>query len=63
MKRTLLLTMSLLILTIMLSANLMDDDGKAGFTGSPGEVTCNTTSCHNSFVDVRYSIYIDFLLV
>lgn len=28
---------------------VMKDDGRAGATGSPGETTCNTTQCHNTF--------------
>jgi hypothetical protein len=31
-----------------LSFDILDDNGKAGRTGSPGEQTCQTT-CHNSF--------------
>lgn len=34
---------------IALSSAVMDDNGKAGYNGAPGEVTCNTTNCHNSF--------------
>ncbi len=33
----------------MFSAGMMDDNGRAGYTASPGETTCNTTNCHNSF--------------
>ncbi len=42
--------MCVLVLFVTLTAGLMDDNGRAGFTGSPGEITCNTTNCHNSFV-------------
>jgi hypothetical protein len=29
-----------------ISLDILDDNGKAGKTGSPGETTCNTTNCH-----------------
>ncbi len=50
MKHSLLIIMCVLVLFVTLAAGLMDDNGRAGFTGSPGEITCNTTNCHNSFV-------------
>lgn len=31
---------------ITLSSSYDDDNGKAGFTGAPGEQTCNTSGCH-----------------
>ena len=34
---------------IALSSAVLTDNGKAGYNGAPGEVTCNTTNCHNSF--------------
>jgi len=30
----------------LLTSTDLDDNGKAGFTGSPGEVTCNSSGCH-----------------
>jgi hypothetical protein len=35
--------------TIMCSTALVNSSGKAGYTGSPGEVTCATSGCHSSF--------------
>lgn len=40
----------IIMIFISLSASLKNDNGRAGYTGSPGEATCNTTSCHTSFV-------------
>jgi hypothetical protein len=34
---------------IFMSFDVMDDNGRAIATGSPGENTCNQTGCHNSF--------------
>lgn len=31
---------------ITLSSSYDDDNGKAGYTGAPGEQTCNTSGCH-----------------
>lgn len=31
------------------TAAVLKEDGRAGATGSPGETTCNTTQCHNSY--------------
>lgn len=46
-----LLPIGILILSVItLTAEMMSDNGRAGYTGSPGETTCNTSSCHNSFV-------------
>jgi hypothetical protein len=50
MSRSLTIIFSSLIVGIALSSSIMDDNGRAGYTGSPGEVTCNTTNCHNSFL-------------
>lgn len=30
----------------VLTSTDLSDDGKAGFTGSPGEMTCNSSGCH-----------------
>src|SRR4051812_23609582 len=49
MKQKLLIIIGAIILSITLSAGIMDPDGKAGYTGAPLETTCNTTGCHNSF--------------
>lgn len=35
--------------TSLLSFGILNKTGKAGFTGSPGEGTCASGSCHNSF--------------
>ena len=34
---------------IALSSAVMSDNGRASYNGAPGEVTCNTTNCHNTF--------------
>jgi len=49
MKRIIYL-LSTLGLLVILSSSVLDDNGKAGYVGSPGETTCNTSNCHNSFV-------------
>ena len=49
MKRTLFLCLCALPLFITLTSGIINESGRAGYTGSPGEVTCNTSSCHNSF--------------
>ncbi len=44
------ITLSLATATIaFMSFDIMDDNGRAAATGSPGETTCNTSGCHNSF--------------
>jgi hypothetical protein len=50
MKRTITTLLFSFVLFFTLTSELMDDDGRAGSTGSPGETTCNTSNCHNSFV-------------
>jgi hypothetical protein len=44
---TLLFTSAFVILTM--SSGILDDNGRAGATGSPSEKTCNQSGCHNSF--------------
>ena len=46
--RTFLITLSVLVF-IIFTAEIASDNGRAVSVGSPGEVTCNTTNCHNSF--------------
>ncbi|MFM2201471.1 MAG: hypothetical protein RL040_671 [Bacteroidota bacterium] len=42
--------LAMLIVFTLSSYSLQDDpNGKAGASGAPGETTCNTTSCHNSY--------------
>ncbi len=48
MKKTFTLSVFSLALLIMLTSGVVDDNGKAGYTNSPGESNC-TTGCHNSF--------------
>lgn len=46
------ISITILIVTALfttLTAELLSDNGRAGNTGSPGELTCNTNQCHNSF--------------
>lgn len=49
MKRVLFTTIAFTVFAIILTAGVMDDNGRAGVTGAPGELTCNQTSCHNSY--------------
>ena len=49
MKQKILVILILSIVFITLTSGIMNDSGRAGYTGSPGETTCNTNSCHNSF--------------
>jgi hypothetical protein len=49
MKRVFTLGILCLAACFILTSALMDDNGRAGYTGSPGETTCNITQCHNSF--------------
>ena len=49
MKRKLTISIGALLIIITFTAEFMNENGRAGYTGSPGEVTCNTTGCHNSF--------------
>ncbi len=49
MSKHLFLTASFLLAIITLSAFYKSDDGRAGYTGSPGETACNNASCHTSF--------------
>ena len=47
MKKVILIVTSIVLSTTLLSLT-MSDNGKAGATGSPGEVTCH--NCHNDFL-------------
>ncbi|MFM2135113.1 MAG: hypothetical protein RL021_513 [Bacteroidota bacterium] len=49
MKKKLIATGLFLSMFALLTAEVMDDNGRAGATGAPGETTCNTSNCHNSF--------------
>lgn len=49
MKRLVYSTVVLALFAIVLSAGVMDDNGRAGVTGAPSELTCNQSSCHNSY--------------
>jgi hypothetical protein len=44
-----------------ISLDILDDNGKAGKTGSPGETTCNTSGCHtgNAVNETGGSVTID----
>lgn len=48
MKKIFTLSLFCLALFTMLTSGLLDDNGKAGYTNSPGENNC-TTNCHNTF--------------
>ena len=47
MKKLVLLVISSAIVFLTMSAERMSDDGKAGYTGSTGELNC--TDCHDQF--------------
>jgi hypothetical protein len=47
MKRTMITGSAAITFMMASSFSLLSPDGKAGYTGSPGEETCH--SCHNSF--------------
>lgn len=47
MKKSVAIIFVLACTAILSSAWIMSDNGKAGYTNSPGEVTC--TNCHNSY--------------
>lgn len=61
MKKNLLVSTIFMVGIASISLDILDDNGKAGKTGSPGETTCNTTSCHtgNSINAAGGSISID----
>jgi hypothetical protein len=37
------------IALVVLRAETMSDNGKAGYTGSPGEASCNASGCHDTY--------------
>src|SRR5688572_16933777 len=45
-----LLTLSGGLTFVILTAEIAANNGRPVSVGSPGEVTCNTSTCHNSFV-------------
>lgn len=47
MIRKLLLGLLPIAMIALFTSEQMSDNGKAGYTGSPGEQTC--TNCHNDF--------------
>lgn len=49
MKKKLIAAGLFLSMFALLTAEIMDDNGRAGATGAPGETTCNTSNCHNTF--------------
>ena len=49
MNHKILLILLMPLVILVFTSETMNDDGRAGYVGSPGEVTCNTTNCHNSF--------------
>lgn len=49
MKKILLLLTTLLGIFIVLTAGINNNNGKAGYTNSPGEGNCTTSGCHTSF--------------
>ncbi|HRG58955.1 MAG TPA: T9SS type A sorting domain-containing protein [Bacteroidia bacterium] len=61
MRKNLLISSIFLLGIASISLDILDDNGKAGKTGSPGETTCNTPLCHtgNSANAVGGSITID----
>jgi hypothetical protein len=49
MKHSVIYIISISAILSILTAETMSDNGRAGAVGSPGETTCNTSQCHNSF--------------
>jgi hypothetical protein len=49
MKKNYIILLSGIAVLIFTAASVLSPTGKAGATGSPGETTCNTSGCHNSF--------------
>jgi hypothetical protein len=46
MNKNIIVTCLFLTGIFSISLDILDDNGRAGKTGSPGETTCNTTNCH-----------------
>ena len=44
-----ILIVAALLAFLFLTAEKLSEDGRAGYTGSPGETTCSVTSCHDTF--------------
>lgn len=49
MKRIIPISILSSIALILFTSAFMSDNGRAGATGAPGETTCNTTNCHNTY--------------
>lgn len=49
MKKILYSALLLGPIAFLLTSGVMDDNGRAGVTGAPGELTCNQSGCHTSF--------------
>lgn len=49
MYKLITLTVTAMAVFIVFTAGVMDDNGRAGVTGAPGEATCNQPSCHNTY--------------
>ena len=49
MKKKIILALVAIVALGAMSFDILSSNGKAGYTGSPGETTCNTTNCHNSY--------------
>ncbi len=48
MKKTITLTLASVITLTFMSFDILNDDGRAGATGSPNEPACNAASCHTT---------------
>ncbi|HET6225664.1 MAG TPA: choice-of-anchor V domain-containing protein [Bacteroidia bacterium] len=49
MKKKITTVLSLSVAMLLMSFGIMDDNGRAGSTGSPSENTCNQSGCHNTY--------------
>jgi hypothetical protein len=49
MKKKMVVVLATAVVITGMSFNVLDDNGKAGATGSPSEGTCNQSGCHNTY--------------
>ncbi len=49
MYKLITLSVAAMAVFVLFTAGIMDDNGRAGVVGAPGEATCNQTSCHNTY--------------
>lgn len=49
MKKKMVVVVATIVVITGMSFNVLDDNGKAGATGSPSESTCAQSGCHNTY--------------